>query len=375
MENNTFIVLRDNATLQPLADTADGDGKVYDLYNAVIRQSINAAYNASFNILPYTDVWRIGYPNIVELDNDYFMIVQVIKRRSDTLGMTIELDHISYELNRLEKNEDGEYQQEFDEEISYSGMLSEIVDEILEDTRFERYIQNDVAVDEFLTKKVGKRSRLIELAQHVEQEIEWEKLAVRFRPRLGFDHGLTCEVGKNIRSLTVKTTINVGGELIPSLEIDAIDTAYIEEPDLETLFTVKLGDTIRIVDEQFGIDKTERVISIEYDPFKKALPKISVENVIADTSNTTNVNAGVGGGGNGATLETAKGAFFNGLEFRFTKPYDNLYSVTVSTTKPETEANVYYSEVKNAEGKFTGIKVHSVEPLSGVQVSMQAVVK
>ena len=284
------IRLLDNETLTPISTTL-GNGIVGNVYNAKIRKGINGVYDASFDITPSTDASKIKFPSIVELDDDYFRVANVTKSRQNNIDITIDLEHISYELNKLKKNKDGEYEDKLEKEEIYSGYLYFVIGRILNNTRFDFTVDpRDMLfeVQDFVTSTAGIRSRLIELAKHIGREIEFDKFKIHFKRRVGADHGLVLEVGKNIRGLNYQATTDAGDKVVTSLEVEMLDLAHTSNP--EELFGAELGDTIQVVDNTLKIDSKERIVSIEYDPFQKALPTIEIENVIADTATKSSLS-------------------------------------------------------------------------------------
>lgn len=272
MDERNSIRILDNDTLAEMAIA-------YDLMDTKIHQQINDKYTLDFNILPYENVWRIGYPNILEIDDDYFQARRVTKNRSASLDMSVSCEHVSYQMNMY--NTEGI-------ETSYTGTPYEILTHLLFGLRFTPGLVEFSETTEFKTKTVGMRSRIIEFANQIGAEVKFYKFEVSLLLRRGGDRGLTIEVGENLLSMTEITETQVDGEIVKSYEVGVIDLNKIMGSDGQPLKDVEihLGDTVNLIDVQFGIDINLHIVSTEYDPFSKALPTVEIGNTIKDISTT-----------------------------------------------------------------------------------------
>lgn len=275
----TFVTIRDNNTYEEL-------GVAYDLMNTTIYEEINNKYTLDFNILPYFNVYRIRHPNFLELNGNYFRIRRVEKKRSSTLMMAISCEHISYELNN--EYEIAAEDEDFDwPDFQYEGTPREILSEMLQGTRFNIGAVHFNNVVEFTSKPMGTRSMIIGLANEIGAEVQWDKFTISLVSRRGADRNLSFEVGKNLISMTEVYETHANGAFNRFYDVDVIDLSLIENNGIrEELYGIQLGDTVTLIDEQFNINISQRVISYETDPFRKELPKIQLEHVIKNITNT-----------------------------------------------------------------------------------------
>lgn len=369
----TFVTIRDRESLSELA-------KAYDLMNTSIYQQLNNRHTLTFNILPYENVWRIGYPNILEIDNDYYQVRRVEKLRNKTLMMTVDCEHASYELNHVpSEEEDDEFVG-----ITHIGTASEIISEIIAGTRFKIGNVNFPGTFEFTTDVRGLRSRINAFAEEIGAEVRFHKFDVHMTSRLGTDKGLTLEVGKNIMEMREIATTDMSGRISKSYEVGLIDLSKIldDEGNPETSQTIELGDMISLKDEQFGIDRKIRVVSVDCNPFQKALPIVEIDNVVSTVEGE--INTGVKGeiALSPYRMEFESAPLSDGFLFPFSMVYENVNSVTLSLSHVKIEENeepmpdphVYYSLSQNDDGKYDGVVIHVDGKFApGMIVSLQAI--
>lgn len=297
-EGRTFVTIRNNDTLEEIA-------KAYDLMNTSIYEETNNKYTLDFNILPYDNVWRIMHPNLLEINSDYFRIRRVEKRRTNSLMMSISCEHISYELNVpydiWMSSEDREEMPDF----PYEGTPTEILQEMLGGSRFTIGTVQLTDFVSFTSKPMGMRSMIIGLANEIGAEVKWDKFTVSLMARRGAIRDLSFEVGKNLLSMTEVYETQPNGSLVRSYDVDVIDLSLIETDGIqEEFYDIRLGDTVFLKDEQFDIDVQRRIVSYEFDPFRKELPRIqlgrvgkNITNVINDSSSSVPISNGGGSGG------------------------------------------------------------------------------
>lgn len=267
----TSIIIRDNTTLAEL-------GLAYDLMNTRIYEQINNKYTLDFNILPYFNVYRIMHPNFLEINNDYFRIRRVEKQRNNTLMMSISCEHISYELNN-QYELDSENEEIDLPDYPYTGTPTQILTEMLQGTRFTIGTVEFSQVVDFTSKPMGFRSMIIGLANHIGAEVKWDKFTVSLLVRRGSVRDLTFEVGKNLISMTEVYDTHANGAYTRSYDVDVIDLSLIENEGAEAMYDMRLGDTVTLIDEQFNINISQRIVGYEIDPFRRALPTIQLEHV------------------------------------------------------------------------------------------------
>ncbi|CEG23122.1 Prophage endopeptidase tail [Planococcus massiliensis] len=283
----TFITIRDNDTYEEL-------GVAYDLMNTSIYEEINNKFTLDFNILPYFNVYRIMHPNFVELNGNYFRIRRIEKKRTNSLMMAISCEHISYELNNPYELDAANEDIELPDDYPYEGTPREILEEMLQGTRFSIGAVHFNQSVQFTSKPMGTRSMIIGLANEIGAEVVWDKFTISLVARRGADRNLSFEVGKNLLSMTEVYEIHANGAYNRFYDVDVIDLSRIKDENAQQeLYDIQLGDTVTLIDEQFNINISQRVVSHEIDPFRKELPKIQLEHVrksitgtIADVSSS-----------------------------------------------------------------------------------------
>lgn len=244
--------------------------KMYNSYNTLIYEVINADYVFSFNTIMGKDVAHINGDNIIEVNNDYFIVSKVKKERSGSQSISVETEHISYRLNKKE-----DYQEDYDTDAR--GMLEGVT----KDTEFEIDIVDFNLGDVRYYKPEDKsvRKRLIDIANLFGGELLYNKFKISLlakREGTIRKYGLT--LGKNIMNVSEEIDYADGGRRV--YEVDALDMSYL--PNYEYLNSINLGDTVDVIDPELAISTEERIVSHEIDPFQKAKPTIEIGNVARD---------------------------------------------------------------------------------------------
>lgn len=355
----TFVTIRDNTTYEEL-------GVAYDLINTSIYEEINNKYTLNFNILPFYNVYRIRHPNFLEINGDYFRIRRVEKKRNDTIMMAISCEHISYELNN-QYELDAENEEIELPDYPYEGTPTEILTEILQGSRFTIGTVQFTQSVSITLKPMGARSRIIELAKHIGAEVKWDKFSVSLVARRGAVRNLSFEVGKNLLSMTEVYETHANGAFNRFYDVDVIDLSLIENEGVpEELYDIRLGDTVTLIDESFNININQRVVSYEIDPFRKELPKIQLEhvmknitNTVTEITNTVKELASGGGGGEPVALPIYQ-------EEITRTPESNAFGYATAATNfathaegEMTQATGYASHAEGSNTKAIGLISHA----------------
>lgn len=249
---------------------------IKNVINPLISEQINAHYTFTFDTV-YDDITKyINNGNIIEVDDDYFYVKRIVKKRSTTISMSVDCEHVSYMLLDNEK-----LPMPFTE---MGGRLFEIMFMLLENTPFSVGDVDFYDFDDFYNVKFKSdtiRGALIELANIGGGELVWNKFTVSLVVERGQNNGLEFSLGENLIGVTeeIDTT---GDELRHALEVDVLDLARV--PGYEYLKTVDLGDTVRTYDPELEIDETLRIVSRDYNPFQKINPRVNIGNIVRDIS-------------------------------------------------------------------------------------------
>lgn len=246
--------------------------------NAYIYERINDKYTFEFTCYEQEDTDLLAQSTLIYADSDYFRIAS-IRETPIQKKFEVSCEHISYELNVITPEE----QSESMEELHYEGRVWEIVEEILEGTRFQ-WIPSDDIDDtfKFSTQTRGIRSRIIEFCKTFGLEVHWRRFDVAIQTRRGADKGLEIELGENLQDLVINKTFNFNGTITTTYDIDFIDLNKVYdsygEPLRETDF--HMGDTVYLLIN--GRTVQQRGVAVGYDIFRRELPTIELESTVKD---------------------------------------------------------------------------------------------
>lgn len=208
---------------------------------------------------------------IISVDGKYFKIAKVIKNRSDTITLSVRCEHISYELI-------ADY--DLSEDLELEGTAEYMINQILLGSRFR--LVECLATSEayYRTSSADKRQQLIDVMNLFGGELIFDNFNVSLVYQRGGDKGLDIELGVNLLGVTEEINFVNGNA---AYEVDLVDLAHVSGNEID-FSSAELGDTITIIDNILGIHSNERIISISYNPFKRALPTITVGDYIRNLS-------------------------------------------------------------------------------------------
>lgn len=265
--------------------TQDGDGRIYDVVDASVTRNADGVISADLEMLPYTDVWRIQHPKRILLDSDYWYIRRVKKARTQSLGVSIELDHISYVLD-VKDNPDDE---DNIDEITYNGYLSQVIADIMGDNPHGFSWSNahgNTVVSYFNTTTRGIRKRLLELAEHIGFYIEWHRMEFTFLPKTAEGTLVTAEVGRDILSSDIELVTNDAGIVERNVSVQPLALSELLPTDVNnTLHSYALYKRVRVIDTQFNVNEVLVVTGITYDPYNRSQPQLTLDKPIRALDN------------------------------------------------------------------------------------------
>lgn len=351
-----ILIIRDRETLDEIT-------RIDNVIEPLITEEINSNYDFTFNTFLDENTKHLVYPNIIEVDNDYFRITTVEKTRDKSISISVGAEHISYELNEVEDNTE-----------NYDGVAYDIARYMLKDTPFEIGIIESAwrKYVFFSPSDTNIRKRLFDLSDLVNGEIEFDKFTIHLRNQRGFDKGVDFVLGENIIGVTESTEVENGVKRT-AYEINVLDLA--QDPEYTHLKTVNLGDNVGVYDNELGIEERQRVIKRQYNPFQKINPKISIGNTIRDITTPSHTERGTGLR-EIINLEFGKGEVKGEItEFLFEKEYDEVRSINYGLVGDISNHVTITGElIKNKHGRYVGVFVKTIGTVPlGKTLTVQAV--
>lgn len=359
-----FIIIRDYQNNSFIT-------KMYNILDPVIYEQINERYEFTFQTVADGNLHYLANKNnMVEIENNYFRISRIKKQRGlNGSFVDVAAEHISYELNTEIELE------------SISGTPYSIITTLLSGTRFKLGRLDFTSTPiEYKPKEKTRRGLLLELANYLGGELLFGKFEIHLLTRRGNNKGLSFEVGENIIGITADIDFTEEGR--SAYEVDVLDLAHL--PEYQHLATARLGDDISISDPQLQIADNLRVISHEYDPFNKALPKIQLGHIIRDLSDyVKDLEEEDGIDGEEISFDEYMFEFGKGellpeqMNFAFKSEYDEVLSITTGIIGEKTTSGttLIANPILNTEtNKYSGVSVMPYGQVpEGLQISIQAV--
>ncbi|MFC9540797.1 hypothetical protein ACFTQ7_13025 [Lysinibacillus sp. NPDC056959] len=258
-------------------------GTLENVINAEIYEVINDQYTADIQMAENIFPSFLHYPNLVEIDGDYFIIAGVDKQRDQSKAIKLMLEHVSYVLNNPSE---APFVAE-DEEEFYEGSPRSIISQCWGMNGF-KIIDLAGGYYYYRPSAKGGRSRINEFARQNGLEVEYNKFVITIHNRRGANKNLKLEVGKNIQSITQKIDLDENFLFEYAHEVDIIDFSKMSGSQQQEIASAELGDTVRMIDTDLAIDATERIVGKRYNPLFKEVPKLDVGQVIRDIVNVMN---------------------------------------------------------------------------------------
>lgn len=262
-----------------------------NILNPNVFEKINADYTFNFiAIIEELKTDYIQYGNQIEIDNQPFNIVTYTKERTHDNKMIVQVycEHVSYEL--LEESTLFDYS---------SITAEEALTILLQDTPFK--VGNVDYLGKYTFQRdeeeQNKRAQLIDIAQAFKGELVYRGYTVDLYSLRGSNNGVQIRLGKNlkgIKQIIDGTKKDENGNPSVTYEINLLELVEAEEyKDFKALETIRLGDTVRTIDEGLNIDFASRILEYEYDPVRKINSIVVignfVENIATDSIETRKV--------------------------------------------------------------------------------------
>lgn len=256
-----------------------------DYTEPTVSEVINGAYTISLVAIIDEDgkSQYIHHENRVEADGQMYSIVEHVRKRtaSGELLVAVYGEHVSYKLL------DGEL-----ESYTAYGTPAALMAALFEGTPFTiGTVQFPEPITVAMNENTNKRAVLFEIARLCGGELAYDNYSVSLLTRRGQDRGVHFLFGKNVFGISKKVSMS-SGTVVTSYEIDILELNRL--PEYEGLEYFELGDTVRIVDDDLGINESQRIIKYEYDPRQRMSSKIvisnaapGIEDTIANMAKTT----------------------------------------------------------------------------------------
>jgi hypothetical protein len=250
-----------------------------DYWNDNLHESINKEFDFTFSaVIDQEKSQYIVIDNIVEVENNYFKIVYLQKKRNSDGTLTIDVD--CEQVNQSVLN-DPIYNMD---SIAENGNPTAILTAILSGTGFTVGTVELTDVSTFSVQEASsRRSLLIQFANAIGGEYKFEKYVVHLLTRRGADNGNQFRVGKNLKGITVHQDKR-SGTLKTAYDVDMVELSSLAE--YGALEAIELGDTIRVTDSDLGVNEQQRIVEYDYSPKLKMNSRVTIANFIEGIENT-----------------------------------------------------------------------------------------
>lgn len=239
-------------------------GTIQSVLNSSKTEILNSDKILRFSAFLKAINHLINGDNIVEVDGDYFDIVEYKKSQSSDGKMTVDVDceHISYRLN------DPDYNLEY---FTWIGTPAFILGKILEGTGFTVGTVEFTEVLTYSAQEVkSRRQILMEFVALLGGEVDFNKFTINILIQRGSSIPKDLLQDKNIEVLSKtysKREKDKDGNSLVSYECALINP-----------MAIALGDMVTIDYESLDINVQLRVVSLTTDPYNKYLAAFEIGN-------------------------------------------------------------------------------------------------
>lgn len=233
--------------------------------NAVRTEAINAANTIEFTaVLDAKAAETVESGNIADCAGDYFDIVYYDKAINEDGTKTVkcEAEHVSYRLNNPAYDLDL---------FGMSGTPTAILAAILAGTGFTvGTVEPTTAGAYTINEKTSRRALLIGYTNAIGAELSFDKFSVSMLNHRGSEDQVLYTAGKNLR--IINKIFN--GRKTPA------EISYTAEPIVLPNKALSLGDEVLLVQTEFGVSESLRIVSLSYDPMDKQTLEIEISNYV-----------------------------------------------------------------------------------------------
>ena len=241
--------------------------KISGVLSATMLDKLTGETAFSFSTLA-SKALQLQNGQLVQQGKMIYRVVRVAKALSGALPtVTVESEHVSYELNNEEYNL---------VTFVFEGYPIDGLTEILDGTPFTvGEVEETVAIAcAFTEGTLTRRDALMRFADACGCEVEYDEYTINLRKHRGSVERIELMDGKNVTAISSTEEAREG------------TTSF--EVSLYKLVTLQAGDEIRIKFTPLNIDVETRIVGIEYDPFNPYIVRVEVgdyvPNILVSTS-------------------------------------------------------------------------------------------
>jgi len=240
-------------------------------FSPKIRERINGEYTFRFTaILDGDKSEYITFGNLILIGNQLFNIVHHARTRGSDGSLTVLVDceQVAYDL----------LEAKWDDGFVHAGTPADLLSLVLSGTEFTvGTVEPTDAISVDIAEATNGRALLLEIARLAGGELRFDKYEVSLLRRRGQMRGVQFRVGKNLKGIT-KDVDRRSGSVQTAYDIDVLELDQL--PEFEGLEYFELGDTVRIVDPELGVDEEQRIVEYEYDPKQRLNSRVTIANFI-----------------------------------------------------------------------------------------------
>jgi hypothetical protein len=238
---------------------------------ATLSEGLDGEFTLSLTVPADAPQAEFLTPNrVAEVEDNLFDVVRCRHQRGAGLTVDALCEHVSYRLLADKVTW-----------FTFDGTASAALAAALSGTAFT---VGDVETPGVKTISIqeatNRRAILAEIARIWQGEFEWDRFTVHLRVRRGREHGPQLRVAKNLLGLTREVDARTDGEPRLAYEVEVADLAAL--PEYGELERVELGDVVRVIDPELGIDEEARVIRWSRDVLVEMTSRFTISNRIHD---------------------------------------------------------------------------------------------
>lgn len=322
-----------------------GLGAIASARDVVIREVINGEYTLAFDMSREDPRFAdLGYDMLVKVDGQLFRVRGIEEGRGQDgrLTASVKCSHVWYEANDCKYIPYVSTTVQGAEADGWIGVTPRwVLEKVFEDTRFTVGSVSVTETTDIFGSKTNPAAVITQMIENVGGELLRDNYEISFMEEIGNNNGVQLRVGKNLKDITRTmddsgvvtrlypygrddldvSTVNDGKAYIDSplagtysyFKEGYKDFSNIEDPQellvkaqkewstedkdgidkpkvtytvqASTLERVALGDRIRVIDEDLGIDVYSRVVELERYPYEPQRGSVKLSNHVDATAN------------------------------------------------------------------------------------------
>jgi hypothetical protein len=259
--------------------------------SAEISEEINGAFTFDFTtVIDHDKSDYVFYPNKAEISDDYFNIMITDESRDENgIYIAANCEHVSYDMIGAV----------FTAGFTATGLFSAVATTLISAINTAitaNFTLGTVEITASQTISINEsatgRSILLQLAALYGGELEFDKYAVSLLTQRGADNGVQARYRKNLINASRKidaTEMDDSGNPTISYVISAaeleFESSYIDK-GYSAYEHYELGDTLKIIDEDLGIDVSARILKCTFNPLQRMQGTLEIGNYTNDITDT-----------------------------------------------------------------------------------------